>query len=156
MHVEARPATARDLDRLVELAEAAVDEQRGSRGGLVWAVREARPVPARPSLSDELADPDHLVVVGAIDDAVVGYATAALEVLRDGSRLARIGEIVVEPDARAVGVGEAMLDAVVAWALEHECRGVDALVLPGNREAKNFFESGGLTARAIVVHRVLP
>jgi hypothetical protein len=32
---------------------------------------------------------------------------------------------------------------------------VDALVLPGHREGKNFFERFGLTARAIVVHREL-
>jgi hypothetical protein len=35
------------------------------------------------------------------------------------------------------------------------CVGIDALALPGNRQTKNFFESFGFTARAIVVHRRL-
>jgi len=49
-----------------------------------------------------------------------------------------------------------LLDYVIEWATERHCVGVDSLVLPGNRETKNFFESFGLVARAIVVHRALP
>jgi hypothetical protein len=47
------------------------------------------------------------------------------------------------------------MEAVLAWAGERGCVGVDALALPGSRETKNFFESFGLVARAIVVHRDL-
>jgi hypothetical protein len=47
------------------------------------------------------------------------------------------------------------MDAVLAWCRECGCFGVDSLALPGNRETKNFFESFGLVARAIVVHRNL-
>ena len=35
------------------------------------------------------------------------------------------------------------------------CFGVDSLALPGDRHTKNFFESFGLVARAIIVHRSL-
>jgi hypothetical protein len=49
-----------------------------------------------------------------------------------------------------------LLDAVIAWATGRKCIGIDSLALPGNRETKNFFESFGLVARAIVVHRPLP
>jgi hypothetical protein len=45
--------------------------------------------------------------------------------------------------------------AIVESAEEAGCFGLDALVLPGNRATKNFFEASGLTARAIVVHRSL-
>ena len=48
-----------------------------------------------------------------------------------------------------------MLDQIFPWAAEHGCRGIDAIVLPGMRESKNFFEMFGLVARAIVVHRAL-
>ena len=47
------------------------------------------------------------------------------------------------------------MDAVLAWAGEQGCVGVDALALPGDRATKNFFETFGLVARAIVVHRDL-
>jgi hypothetical protein len=47
------------------------------------------------------------------------------------------------------------MDAIVAWAEAAGCVGIDSLALPGNRETKNFFETFGLVARAIVVHRPL-
>jgi hypothetical protein len=54
-----------------------------------------------------------------------------------------------------VGVGEAVMDHLVAWCRAQGCFGVDSLALPGDRQTKNFFESFGLVARAIVVHRPL-
>jgi ribosomal protein S18 acetylase RimI-like enzyme len=155
MDVGARRATAADVDGMAELAAAALAEQAGARGGTIWALREARAVPAHDSLRDDLGDERAIVLVGGVDGAVLGYAVARVEPLRDGSTLARLVDIVVEPLAREVGVGEALLDEVLAWAAAQGCRGLDALVLPGNRAAKNFFETAGLTARAIVVHREL-
>ena len=48
-----------------------------------------------------------------------------------------------------------MMDAVLTWCAERGSGGIDAIALPGDRATKNFFERFGLTARAIVVHRVL-
>ena len=50
----------------------------------------------------------------------------------------------------------AMMEALVAWCRAQGCFGVDSIALPGDRHTKNFFESFGLVARAIVVHRSLP
>jgi GNAT superfamily N-acetyltransferase len=152
----ARPASSDDLPRIADLARAAIDELRSTKGGEVWARREARKEPIDESLAADLANTDAVVLVGAIDDAVIGYAVAVIEKLADGSELARLTDVYVEPEARGVGVGEMLLDAVVAWATERGCTGIDSLALPGNRETKNFFESFGLVARAIVVHRPLP
>ena len=152
----ARLATDDDLPRLAELARAAIEELRATKGGEVWARREARSEPVAASLAADLADSEALVLAGTIDDAVVGYAVATTEQLHDGSVLARVTDLYAEPEAREVGLGEALLDAVVKWATERRCVGIDSLVLPGNRETKNFFESFGLVARAIVVHRPLP
>jgi GNAT superfamily N-acetyltransferase len=152
----ARPATAADLERLAELAAAAVAEQIDGRGGSVWAVREARALPAGPSLRRDLEDDDCLLLAGTIDDAVLGYAAVRIEVLRDGRRLGVLTDVYVEPEARAVGVGEVLVDAVLLWCTERGCSGVDGLALPGNRSTKNFFETFGFTARALTVHRPLP
>ena len=151
-----RPASDADLPRLAELARAAIEELRPTKGGAVWARREARAEPVEPTLARDLADPDTCVLAGTTDDAVVAYAVAVIEPLHDGSQLARVTDLYAEPEAREVGVGEQLLDAVIAWASERHCVGIDSLVLPGNRETKNFFESFGLVARAIVVHRPLP
>lgn len=155
MELTARPAEPGDLERLAELVAAGVAEQSADRGGAVWAAREARAVPADASLAELLGRDDHLVVAGCIDDVVVGYAVTHVEALRDGSTLGRIDDIFVEPEGRAVGVGETIIDVVVPWCEARGCRGIDALVLPGNRASKNFFETFGFTARALVVHRRL-
>ena len=152
----ARPASNDDLPRIAALARAAIAELQATKGGDVWARREARQEPIDASLAADLANADATVLAGTIDDAVIGYAVAVVEKLADGSELARLTDVYVEPDARGVGVGEALLDTVVAWATERGCTGIDSLALPGNRETKNFFESFGLVARAIVVHRPLP
>jgi GNAT superfamily N-acetyltransferase len=150
-----RPATAGDVPRLAELTAQAVAEQVDARGGRVWAAREARSVPADASLRAAIDDPAQLVVAGTIDGVVVGYAVARLDALRDGEALGVVDDIYVEEGARGVGVGEAMIDDVLDWCRRHGCKGVDALALPGNRHTKNFFETFGFTARAIVVHRRL-
>jgi GNAT superfamily N-acetyltransferase len=151
----ARPAGPADLARVVELAEEAITELIPTKGGAMWSRREARARPVVQSLEAALDDPDHLVLVGTVDDAVIGYSVTHLETLRDGERLGVVDDIYVEPGARGVGVGEAMMDAVLEWCGDQGCIGVDSLALPGNRETKNFFESFGLVARAIVVHRSL-
>jgi GNAT superfamily N-acetyltransferase len=151
----ARPATGEDVARLAELVAEAVAEQAEGRGGRIWSSREARAVPAESSLAALVDDPGVLVLVGTIDGTVVGYAVAVTEELRTGDRLGIVSDVYVDPGAREVGVGEALLDRVVAWCEDAGCIGIDALALPGNRETKNFFESFGFTARAIVVHRRL-
>lgn len=151
----ARPALRSDLATLASLAEEAVAEQREHRGGAIWAQRETRDLPALPSLAAALDDPEQLVLAGTIDDVVVGYGVVRLETLRSGRALGVVTDLYVEPEARAVGVGEAMIESLVDWCRRHHCQGVDALALPGNRETKNFFETFGFTARAIVVHHSL-
>jgi GNAT superfamily N-acetyltransferase len=151
----ARDATGDDLDRLVVLATQGLDELRPTRGGEIWALREARAEPYDRSIGEAIEDPDQLVVVGTIDACVVGFTAVHTEMLRDDSELAVIDELYVEPEARAVAVGEAMMARVLAWCEERGCRGIDGLALPGNRATKNFFESFGLVARGIVVHRDL-
>jgi GNAT superfamily N-acetyltransferase len=75
------------------------------------------------------------LLVGTYDDVIVGFGTARVEVLRDGSRLGVVDEIYVEPEARAVGVGETIVDRLVAFCRDAGCAGVDATALPGHREA---------------------
>lgn len=155
MNEAARRATADDEAALRRLADEVVAELTPQRGGHVWSRREARPAPPGDSVVAALDDPTRLVVVGTIDRIVVGYGVVHREELRDGRRIGVVEDLFVEVGARGVGVGEAIMDLLVAWCVEHGCVGVDALALPGNRAAKNFFERFGLTARAIVVHRDL-
>jgi len=148
-----RPATPDDLGRVVELGRELHGELAPMRGGRIWAAREARVEPLEPALAALLDDPDASVLVGTIDEVIVGFGIVILETLSGGERLGRITELFVEEPARAIGVGEAICDALVAFAMEHQCIGVDAVALPGHRATKNFFEDQGFTARSLVMHR---
>jgi ribosomal protein S18 acetylase RimI-like enzyme len=151
----ARPADNDDLDRVAELADQAAASLAALRGGSVWVRREGRPEPRRPAFEGALADTEKLVVVGTIDGTVVGYGAVQAERLHDGETLAVVTDVYVEPDARGVGVGEAVMGLLLRWAEERGCVGVDSVALPGDRATKNFFESNGLVARAITVHKPL-
>jgi ribosomal protein S18 acetylase RimI-like enzyme len=150
-----RPATVEDLPRIAELAELARDELVPMKGGALWSAREAVAEPFEDAYGTLIDRDDALVVVGTVDEMIVGFGVVALERLRTGETLGVISDIFVEPGARAVGVGEAMADDLVAFCVTRGCTGIDALALPGHRTTKNFFEGSGFTARALVMHRSL-
>jgi GNAT superfamily N-acetyltransferase len=150
---DARAATAADLARITELAHALRGELAEERGGPLWATRESQPEPLVDLLTERLGRDDAAVLVGTYEDVIVGYGTAWIDHLRDGSRLGVIDEIYVEPGARGVGVGETLVERLVAFCRHAGCSGIDATALPGHREAKNFFERAGFSARLLVMHR---
>jgi ribosomal protein S18 acetylase RimI-like enzyme len=143
----ARRAVPGDEERLADLAARAVAEVQDQRGGLLHLAG------IRPYAAADLHRADTLVLVGCIDDVVVGYLLVRLTPLGDLGTVGQIDGLYVEPGARDVGVGEAMMVDALAWCDAEGCTGVDAVALPGDRATKNFFERFGLTARAIVVHR---
>jgi ribosomal protein S18 acetylase RimI-like enzyme len=147
-----RGAGPEDVPAIVDLAGIMHAELEPMRGGHIWAVREARPRPLDFSYASLLDQPGTRLVVGTIDGVVVGFGAGQVECLQDGSRLGVVSDLFVHPEARAVGVGEAMLDDLVEFFRARACVGVDARALPGHRAAKNFFEESGFTARAIVMH----
>jgi GNAT superfamily N-acetyltransferase len=151
----ARPATPADVPRLAQLARAAIAELLPTRGGAVWRAREARPEPLEENLAAALADPRVRILAGTIDDVIVGYAAVRIEDLRDGTRLGVVDDIYVEEEARGVGLGESMMNDLIAWCVDQGCFGMDAMALPGHRSTKNFFEDSGFTARQLVMHHSL-
>jgi GNAT superfamily N-acetyltransferase len=154
MTERARPARPDDLAAIVALATRARAELRSYRGGELWALREAVPEPLATSYGRLFAEPGARLVVGTIDDVVLGFGLGDTDDLADGRRLGRVRELFVDPGARAVGLGEAVLGALLAWFRQQGCTGVDATALPGHREAKNFFEAHGFVARLLVMHHV--
>ena len=151
-----RRAGEDDLPRLAELAAAAVEELRLGRGGAVWARHLARRPPFLNELAAQLRADDHQVLVGTIDGTIMGYGVARVERLADGGLLGVVTDLYTDPGCRELGIGEITMRQLVDWCSERGCFGVDSLALPGDRHTKNFFESFGLVARAIIVHRSLP
>ena len=149
----ARGATPDDIAHVVSLARRLRAEVSTHRGGELWTHRDARHEPLDGSYAALLDRGDAFLAVGTIDGASVGFGVAEIEPLAGGGLLGVITDLYVEPGARGVGVGEALLAILTGFCDEMGCVGVDALALPGHRAAKNFFEEAGFTARLLVMHR---
>jgi hypothetical protein len=48
-----------------------------------------------------------------------------------------------------------LVEAAVSWLEGQGAVGVDGTALPGDRQAKNFFESAGFKARVLTMYRPL-
>lgn len=102
-----------------------------------------------------MADADRTVIAGLIDETIVGVALVSLDASPVQGTVGVVEELYVEPEAREVGVGEALLNAAVGWCTEHNCVGIDISALPGDRNAKNLCERNGFVARALIMHKPL-
>ncbi|MDA8071070.1 MAG: GNAT family N-acetyltransferase [Actinomycetota bacterium] len=142
-----------------ELCRKGLTEAQERRGGAILVRREADLAGTallRPGgLRRLMSDPGRLAIVGTVDGVVVGLLVARLDDVR-GTALGVVELCYVEPEARGVGVGRALVDAAGSWATERGCRGLDVPALPGDRAAKQLLEAAGFQARALVMHRRLP
>jgi len=153
-----RPALRSDSDACARLCSDALRELAHERGGALYTRRETGLIAKallRPGGLDRLlADRRRMTVVGQIDDVAVGIAIARQDAVGEAS-IGVLDALYVEREARGVGVGRMMLDALLSWMSVRGCLAVDASALPGQRETKNFFEAAGFKARLITMHKEL-
>jgi GNAT superfamily N-acetyltransferase len=151
----ARPAQPEDAERCAELCREALDAIQQQRGGSLFVRKEAGLIAKalmRPGgLLRLIDDARHRVLVGTVDGSVVGLAVGRIDPVGEAS-IGVVDALYVEPACRGIGVGRELLQAVVAWFEASGCRSVDAAALPGDREAKNFFEGSGFKARLLTMH----
>ena len=150
-----RPADSDDVDTIAALLDSVRGELAPERGGAVWMQSEARKPPLSPSIRADLASETVHVMVSGIDDVVLGMAVTRLRTMHDGTLVARVEELVVDQDARGVGIGVGLLDDAVGWARSVGAVGIESTALPGQRATKNFFEAAGMKARMLTVYATL-
>jgi GNAT superfamily N-acetyltransferase len=150
----------------VELARPALDEDRAACARLVGeALHQAASMRGGPALTGDSTAAELLtrwldgsepagVFVGEFEGAVVGVL-AVVAVVPKGTRRGRVECCYVEPDARGVGVGTALMDEAVQWCEAAGCVELDALALPGDRATKQRLEAAGFTARLLTLSRRL-
>ena len=153
-----RRAEPGDLDRCRELVAEAIAAMAGQRGAALLLATEPASASAShtaTSLVDRwAADENTEMLVGTFSDVVVGIVAGTVTHLGDRA-VGRIECFYVEPDARAVGVGQAIVQSLVEWFDAQGCTDVDAVALPGDRSSKQLLESSGFKARLLILHRPL-
>lgn len=150
--VVSRPASTDDVEELVRLYGRLAREMDALES--MWSLADGLPEPIGAAFAAAIEDDETVVRVGSIDGVAVGFVLARVEPLlpHTDEVVGAIHFVFTEPEARGVGVGEAMRDDTIE---DLRARGVgrfDAHVLPGHRLAKNFFEAGGFSARHIVMY----
>ncbi len=154
-----RPATRDDAERCAALAAEAVRALQPARGGPLFTRREsgllAKALLRPGGLHRLIEDPRRRVVVAVVGEAVAGLAVGRLDPVGEAA-IGVVDGFYVDPSARGEGVGRAMLEDLLVWFTANRCRGVDAGALPGDREAKSFWEAAGFKARLLTMHRSLP
>ena len=153
MIVSTRAATSDDLGTLERLYRMLEREMVGLHG--MWPLADGLDEPVEASFEAALRDPDTIILIGSIEDYPFGFLMAKVEPMlaqASDEKLGSIRLIYVSDEAREVAVGEAMRDMAVDLLRDRGITKFDAHVLPGHRLAKNFFESGGFSARSIVMH----
>jgi ribosomal protein S18 acetylase RimI-like enzyme len=93
----------------------------------------------RADLSGHLDAPDKAVFIARRDGSVVGRV-----ILSEGwNRYAWIDDIAVDVRCRREGVGRALMDRAVAWAIERNLAGIRLETQNNNVPACRFYESYG-------------
>jgi GNAT superfamily N-acetyltransferase len=148
-----------DLSRLEELYAEAIEALASARGGEQLLAEQGRPslavrgeAPGLGPVARLLGEPSACVEAGWFGGALVGIGIAHVA---PGSEAGVVSTLYVGPEARGVGVGEAVLAALVDWCHARGCTGVDVTALPGDRATKSLLERAGFAARAIVMRRAL-
>ena len=163
--ISARVAQIEDEEHLQTLIDAGVAEVAEKKGGERWLSTEGAwinevelsplltTLPVSTVAAGRLGGDDPLhptVVVGCIGAVPVSVATLALS-----GPVAQLTAIFTLPEARGVGVGDALLAECERFALAAGATVLESVALPGDRHTKNFFEAHGMVSRLLVVSRSL-
>ena len=152
-----RAATGADAPRLLEMAQELRGRRHRPAGRLAPGRRRRRP----PAVDGTAAGWTNcwpteaaLVVVGTLDEVVTGFGVCHVERGRRRGAAGHARRLL----RRARGPGGGARAGCCwtprsSWLEARGCRGVDGTALPGDREAKNFYESAGFKARLLTMHR---
>lgn len=134
----ARPAAPGDLGDLLMLYRMLAGEMMDLRPD--WQSTGGLPEPVEDELAAQLDD----TIMGLFDEVPVAFLMAKAE-----GRTCHVRYLYTRPEARGVGVGEAMVALLRTTA--EDVTSFDVPVLPGHRAAKNFLEGEGFKARLIIM-----
>ncbi|MCY1391914.1 putative acetyltransferase [compost metagenome] len=124
MNLQLRAASLDDLDALVELENRCFEHDRLSRRSFQWLINHGKSA----------------LIVAEADATLLGYV---LVLFHQGTSLARLYSIALEERARGIGLGQKLLEAAEAAAIEHDCAYMRLEVSPDSRGAVALYERNG-------------
>ena len=138
MSAELRPATAADIDAIIDVAEAA---WYAAYGGMLDPSTIAAAIEEYydAELLEAAIEHDEITMYVAEDDGIVGFASAE----QTWADEVELHTIYVHPDRWGEGIGSALIDRVTAWATEQNVDRVACGVLAANAVGVGFFEAVG-------------
>ena len=154
MSESARFAEISDLVEFEYLHASSRENINGRKGAEQWLEINSLKGDSDVLFQNLVNDSNYLCVLGLYEDHPFGFLIAEQTQLQ-GELSVDIREVFVDPEAREVGIGEAMMDFLLEWARSASAATLTSRALPGDRELKNFFERYKVTARLIEVARRL-
>lgn len=153
MEITARTAQPEDIEVLCSLYPLLEAEQSALKP--MWPLADGLDDPIADSFRAILEDEGSVVVMGELDGYPLGFLWARIEPLLNRAKGESVGVVrlvFTELEARGIGIGSTMLEAALFDLADRGVALFDARVSPGHRNAKNFFEAHGFSARLIIMH----
>lgn len=136
----------------IEIATEVTDELVTALATLVPQLSSSASPITREIVESVIADPAVTVFVARHNDKIVGTLSLAIFQIPTGVR-AWIEDVVVDNDARGLGVGLALTHAAVDHASRQGARSVDLTSRATRTAAHRLYEKAGFTVRDTNVYR---
>ena len=137
----------------IEIVAEVTDELVEAMARLIPQLSSSSPPPDRDELVDIVTAPGTDLFLATDDEgAVLGTATLATFRIPTGRR-AWIEDVVVDGEARGLGVGAALTQAMVDRAEELGCTTVDLTSRPSREAANRLYQREGFELRETNVYR---
>jgi ribosomal protein S18 acetylase RimI-like enzyme len=136
----------------IEIAREVTPELVDAFAHLIPQLSSSAPPPTAEELEEIATSPATVLFVARDGERVVGSLTLVLFRIPTGLR-AWIEDVVVDGDARGMGVGEALNRAALDEAARRGARTVDLTSRPSREAANRLYQRLGFVARETSVYR---
>ncbi len=136
----------------IEIATSASAEVVEALRHLIPQLSSSADLVAPETVATIVADPATTLFLARHDGAIVGALTLAVFTTPSGIR-AWIEDVVVDGDARGLGVGEALTRAAIDHAVAAGAKSVDLTSRPSREAANRLYQRVGFVQRETNVYR---
>ncbi len=136
----------------ITIAEAVTDDLVEAFDRLIPQLSSSSPPPGRAELEEIVTNPNSALFVARVDGAVVGSLTLAFYRIPTGLK-AWIEDVVVDGEARGLGIGEALNRAALEEARRRGAEDVSLTSRPSREAANRLYRRIGFEPRETNVYR---